>query len=90
MDAVGITADERAQIARIGIIVGSAVIAQRDIADDAVLIRNPDGDDDAAEIGDADRRSGSVGHGVQIGLAAAGKLSKGSGADAHDGSSPFS
>ena len=53
-DAVGIATGDRAEERIVGHVVLQAVVAESDVAESAVAIRDADRDNDAAVLGDAD------------------------------------
>ena len=60
-DAVGIATGDRAEERVVGYVVLQAVVAESDVAQPSVAIRNADRHDDAAVLGDAHFGAGRVG-----------------------------
>ncbi len=84
-DAVADAADERADVAAAGDVAVYIVVAQYNVGDVAVLVGHIDSLDDSAVVGDLNGCAGIVGQYIQVGLSAAGQLSKGLLNYAHEG-----
>ena len=67
-DAVGIASDGRTKVRRDGHVILDVVKSEDDVTIDAVPVRDHDGHDAAAEIGDADLHPPAVGQGIEPGL----------------------